>query len=123
MNYIKALLRIYLSNGLLIYNDESINESVSIKFKQRPKFQTIFICLFFVSLATFSQLKIEFEVTAKLMTILYLAGDLFFLARSVKFQETIPSQNYYSEYSTKERIQSSLVGGLNLMFFFMLFME
>lgn len=122
-NYITAILRIYLSNGFLTYNDESINENVSIHFKQRRKSQLIFICIFVMVFAGFSHFKIDFEITAKLMTALYLAGDIFNLARKVQFQEIIPGRNYYSTFSLKERLQNSQVGGLNILMFFMLFMK
>lgn len=123
MKYAKVFLRIYLSSGFASYNDESVNENVSISFKKRYLAQATFILLFFITFIVFSSFEWKLELTAKVMAALYLLVDLYLLANKTKIQSIIPEQPYYSSYSMRDRVRNSFIGGLNIYIFFMLFMS
>lgn len=120
---IKTVIRIYLSDGVIDYNDEVINKAVRINYQQRSRLQVLFLFLFLLVFSSRMYLGQSFELVAKIVTILYLIIDLYLISTKVKIEELNVNLKNYSDFKILERVKGRFIGGLNIMLLFLLFME
>lgn len=108
---------------MITCNDEVISKVVRVNFRRRGRLQALFLIMFLLIFSCRVYLGQSFELVVKAVTVLYLITDLFLIAKRVKFEELSINVKNYSDFKVGERVRGSIIGGLNIMLLFFLFME
>lgn len=113
---IRALIRIYFTNGSNSFNDELINKLVEIDFINRHKFQVIYFCIFLV-IGVLSNLGYGVFMGVQIISIIYLSIDMFLLIKNIKFREQKIGILFYEDISFLQRLRMSALGMINIIIF------
>lgn len=110
VNDFSLILRVYLSNGDITFNDERTNKVASVNYKCRSHVLMVFIILIILTFPLEHLIKFNFSPRL-VLTYLYLGIDVFFMTTSTKLFDTSNAVPFYMDIKLYKKI--SFIGIFN----------
>lgn len=117
MIYFSVIIRIYFSNGKIVFDDERIDKKISVLFASRPLIQMIFFFLIVVTFALENFISLDFSIRVPLL-FFYLLVDAVLIISKTQIIKTIDNIPTYHDLKLSQKLSFT---GITNSFFLVLF--